>query len=61
MTRRIEFRNPPRWIRTLAVAMVASVPGALAGGMFALLVGHFVVCVAVSAVLAAIAAAAWET
>lgn len=61
MTRRIEFRNPPQWARTLTVALVLSVPGALAGGLIALWAGHFVMCVVAGALIAAIAAVAWET
>ena len=61
MTRRFDFRNPPQWVRTLTVALVLSAPGALAGGMIALWAGHFVMYAVVSAVIAAIAGAAWET
>lgn len=61
VTRRFEFRNPPRWVGRLFVALAASLPGALAGGIIALWAGHFVMCVVVGVVLAAIAGAAWET
>lgn len=61
MTRRFDFKNPPRWVRRLAVAWAASVPGALAGGLIALWAGHFLLCVIACAVLAAIVGTAWES
>lgn len=61
MTPRIDFRNPPRWGRRLVVALAASLPSALAGGMIALWAGNFVACVVVCVILVSIAAAVCET
>lgn len=61
MKRRFDLRNPPRWARRLAIAIFAIAPGALAGGMIALWMGHFAMCAVVGALVAAILGAACET
>lgn len=55
-----EFRNPPRWARMCAVGFAVSLPGAVAGGIVALWVGHPVICMVAGALIAAIAGATVE-
>lgn len=55
------FRNPRLWGRLFAVGLAAALPGALAGGLVSLLVGHFGICSIAGAIGAGIAAAYVES
>jgi hypothetical protein len=51
MKRGCDFRNPPFKSRVLVVAIVVAAPGTLAGGILSLVLGEFVICSIVGALV----------
>ena len=60
MNRQFNFQNPPKWIRRLAVMVMASLPAFVAGCLIAIWLHQFWGCVVATVLLSVTAAAYWE-